>query len=448
MDDRNQNPGQPQQPGQPRRPMYDPGEVFPPGARQPFQLDLSFDTMEYAADTGSLWESDAPKSKGEIYFANPPKPAQPTPAPRPPKKKKQRSGALVALAMALSLSFTFLFSWIGITMLRDVFAIGKVSKEVSVRLPPDLSTREVIGLLSKNRLIQQRALCALYSDFTFWIKTRNVENPKLPEYLGGEYVVNTNMGLEELLNSFKPQPKSNETATLFFPEGYTVRQVVDKIGKFRVTRVDVLQSSLLSTNFEFPFLQNIDTNGRYYRYEGYLFPDTYEFYVNENANSVLNRFFQNFSGKWTEEYATRAKELNMSVDDVITLASIIQAEAANAEQMKDVSGVLHNRLNNSDAYPMLECDATRDYVTNNILPRMDLVSARYYYEIYNTYQCTGLPVGPICNPGIDAIEAALKPAKHSYFFFLHDKNGKIYLSKTKPEHDQKSIDLAKEGLAQ
>ncbi|MDR1927794.1 MAG: endolytic transglycosylase MltG [Oscillospiraceae bacterium] len=429
------------------------------GEKQPFQLDVSFDTMELSSDMASLMEAAPPRPKGEVYFANPPSRAQTPAAPsaassaakRKKKKRKQRrSNSVLILVLTLSLALTGAICYAGITGLRDIFALGKEAEDVSLHLQDDLTTDQVIDILDKNGLITQKYLCKLYSDFTVWMKYRNLkEKPAPPVYLGGEYVVSKDMGLEELLNAFKSQPKSTETASLLFPEGYTVKQVVEKIGRYRVTRSDVLENTLLSTNFDYPFLTVINPQGRYYRYEGYLFPDTYEFYVNENASSALRRFFDNFNAKWTEEYATRAKELGMTTDQVITLASIIQKEAASAEQMKDVSAVLHNRLNNSAAYPKLECDSTRDYVTNNIATQMDRASAQYYYSIYNTYECLGLPAGPICNPGLSAIEAALNPKRQSpYYYFQHDKNGKIYLSKTKTEHDKVTTKLVIEGLAQ
>ncbi|MDR3313777.1 MAG: endolytic transglycosylase MltG, partial [Oscillospiraceae bacterium] len=463
MDDRMHPPGAPppQQPVAPQPPLAPPapqaaqspnpwGRPEPP-AKTPFQLDIRFDSMELSSELGSILESEAPVSKGEIYFANPPAPARPVAAApasgsRRPKKKRKHSGAVVAGAMALILAASALLSWIGITTLRDIFAIGKVSsQEVSLTLADNLTTDEVIDLLAAKGLITQKWLCKLYSDFSFWMRSRNLSDPseaKQPVYLGGPHKVESNMSLEELLGAFKSQPKTTETSTLVFPEGYTVRQVVAKIGKYNVATVEELERRLRSTEFDYPFLKELNTERRFNLYEGYLFPDTYEFYIRENSSSVLRRFFDNFNSKWTEEYDTRAQELGMTIDQVITLASIIQMEAANKAQMADISGVLHNRLNHIEAYPMLECDSTRDYVTNNIaINGMDRGTAEYYYQAYNTYQCTGLPTGPICNPGIDAIEAALNPKKHSYYYFQHDRNKKIYLSKTKAEHDKVTTDL-------
>ncbi|MDR2525856.1 MAG: endolytic transglycosylase MltG [Oscillospiraceae bacterium] len=426
----------------------------PPQGKRPFELDIDFDALELSGELGAFQDPDAPVSKGEIYFANPPIPVQPavaaTGARKRSRKKRKHSGAFVACAMVLILTLSGALSWVGITALRDIFAIGKTGgREIELSIGSDMTTDDMIDMLADHELVQQRFLCKLYADFSFWMRSRHVAEPQQPVYLPGPYKVDASLGLEELLNFFKSKPKSTETTHLVFPEGYTSRQVIEKIGKYAVTGTELLQRTLQTTEFEYPFLQGIDKVRRYHPYEGYLFPDTYEFYLNENPASVLRRFFDNFNSKWTEEYAARAKELNMRVDEVVTLASIIQMEAANKDQMPQVSSVLHNRLKRPEAYPMLECDSTRDYVTKNIaINGMDRGTAEHYYQAYNTYQCTGLPAGPICNPGEDAIEAALSPKSSDYYYFQHDKNGKIYLSETKAEHDKTTTEIVVNGLSQ
>ncbi|MDR2647391.1 MAG: endolytic transglycosylase MltG [Oscillospiraceae bacterium] len=421
-----------------------------PPEKKPFQLNIDLESMDLNADIPVFNETDAPKSKGEIYFANPPSALRQAAATAsaPKKPKKGHAIGLLGLVLIISFAATAILSWVGIASLRDIFAMGKDEEEVSISLPADLTTNEVIDVLKSKGLISQPLVCKFYAEFTFWIKNRNADEPKQPVYVATEYVVTKDMGLEELLNTFKSQPKTSATVPVGFPEGYTAKQIMEKLSKKSVTRMDLMQKSLMSDTFDYPFIKAINAHGRYYKYEGYLFPDTYEFYVGELSNSAIRRFFDNFNAKWTEKYASRAKELNMTVDQIITLASIVQKEAANNDQMPDVSAVLHNRLSKPEAYPKLECDSTRDYVTNNIAAQMDQSTATYYYSIYNTYQCTGLPAGPICNPGIAAIEAALYPKNSDYYYFQHDKNGRMYLSKTKAEHDKVTTDLVIAGLNQ
>ena len=103
-------------------------------------------------------------------------------------------------------------------------------------------------------------------------------------------------------------------------------------------------------------------------YEGYLFPDTYDFYVDADPNYVITKFLDNFNSKWEDEYDKRAAELGLSRDEIITIASIIQKEAANSDQMKVISSVIHNRLNHQADYPTLGCDSTALYISNYVTP--------------------------------------------------------------------------------
>jgi len=442
------------------------------GGTRPFWLDFRFDDSEASR---SALEADTPTSKGEVYFANPTRPfpaLSPEPAPATGVKQNDKdkkavkdknvkgerprgSGAIIALLTPVLL-VTAVLSFIGIATLRDIFAIGKDKDKdsdklriVNLSIPGGMTTDEAIDVLAENRLISQKAMCKFYMRFTHSLQNRHSdEEPESPDYLAGEYVLDSSMGLEEMLGSFLPKPSSGETINLLFPEGFTVKQILKKIGDNKVTNVQLLNRSMLATTFDYFFLKGLNTEGRYYKYEGYLFPDTYEFFIDENANSALRRLFTNFQARWKEEYTTKAKELGYSIDEIVILASIIQKEAAGPDQMKDISGVLHNRMDHPSVYPMLECDSTRDYVLNNINTEMDPGAAKLYDETYNTYKCVGLPVGPICNPGISAIEAALNPSTHEYFYFQHDKNGAIYLNITKAAHNDRTVQLVREGLAQ
>ena len=158
-----------------------------------------------------------------------------------------------------------------------------------------------------------------------------------------------------------------------------------------------------------------------------------DFYVGEGAEKALGRFLSNTESKLTDEMYKKAEELGMSMDEVITLASIIQQEASVPSVMANVSSVLHNRLN-SPSYPRLQCDATIFYLKRSVKPYIGEEQADKYDEFYNTYDRKGLPAGPITNPGIEAINAALNPADTEYYFFVTDNDGNYYFAKTYREH--------------
>lgn len=227
------------------------------------------------------------------------------------------------------------------------------------------------------------------------------------------------------------------TVKLTFPEGYTLLEIAEKLQKNKVCSVadfmKAAQSEELSEKFGFlGDMKNKDK--RAFLLEGYIFPDTYEFYKGESAESAISRFLKNAQSKLTDEMKEKAKKLGYSMDEIITLASIIQSEAGDVKEMGKVSSVLHNRIESPD-YGKLQCDVTINYVNENILdsPYIDGDKTRFS-EYYNTYKVSGLPVGAICNPGADAINAALNPEKTDYFYFVTDKDWNYYYASTYEEH--------------
>ncbi|MDR0531735.1 MAG: endolytic transglycosylase MltG [Oscillospiraceae bacterium] len=418
---------------------------------EPFRLDISFDNDDWNSDLNSVLEETP--ARGEVYFSNQPRRAVPAAA-APQKNRPSRTGIVLAALLVAALLATTVLSYIGITFLGDVFAMGRREEQlIEVTIGANQTTDQIIDELSENRLIRQTRLCKLFADFSIWIRYRKQAEKKQPEYLAGKYSLSQSMGLEEMLNTLKSKPKTAETKRLTFPEGYTARQIIEKVSNNNVATADSLRRAIMETQFDYPFLANLNLPGRYYQYEGYLFPDTYDFFVNDNVNSVLHHFFDNFQKKWIEYgFDKQAEAMNWTMDNVIIFASIIQKEAATVKEMPKVSRILHNRMANRGLYPLLECDSTRDYVLNNIGKEMDAGSVELYNQAYNTYKHSGLPVGPICNPGIDAIDAALNPSEDAaldgVFYFQHDKNGKIYIAKTKAEHNSITTKLVIEGLAQ
>ena len=255
-----------------------------------------------------------------------------------------------------------------------------------------------------------------------------------PEYLSGVYYLKPSMGLEKMLLSCQEIHKA-ETVTVTIPEGFNIQQIAEKLEKSKVCMSDEFYNNVKSAEFSYTFLKGIENKSSRYEYlEGYLFPDTYEFYVGQNASSVINTLLDNFDKHFPEEYKARANEMGMTVDEVVTLASIVQKEAADAEQMPVVAKVFLNRLSSSN-FPSLQSDATNVYVNKYIKPNVTSGEFDSYWQKYSTYSCIGLPAGPICSPGDDAITAVLWPAATDAYYFCHDRAGNIYTAKTEAEHN-------------
>ena len=348
------------------------------------------------------------------------------------KEKLQRL-AIYVLIVAIS---STILCFYGIRCINDILAIEKTEYECEVTINAGATDSEVLSILKDNDLIRNELFCNLF------VKLINGSG----EYVSGSYTLNADWGLEKMLSTMQAGNNYSETITLTFPEGYTIDQIAEKLEANKVCTASSFIKTMQSVDFstEYSFLKNqANKETRFRTLEGYIYPDTYEFYIGENASSVVRRFLDNFESKWTADYSKKAKDLGMTVDEVITLASIIQAEAANSGQMKDISSVLHNRLDKPATFPRLECDSTEKYLVETI--KVTLTSSttdtqKYiaYRDLYDTYStdCQGLPVGAICNPGASAIAAALYPSDTNYNYFRHDVKGKVYYANTFAEHEQ------------
>ena len=336
----------------------------------------------------------------------------------------------VYIGFACCMLVSIVLASCALSCINDVLAMNRDDEEtVEVVLPNDAKTFDAVRVLDKAGLIKNTMFCNLY------LKLMGYSNEN---YLPGVYYFTENMGVEKMITRFKTSSTRGAHVSVTIPEGYTIDQIFERLEKNDICTKEALYKTIDNVDFgaEYSFLSNLDeTENRYHVLEGYMFPATYEFEQGADPATVIRKFLNTFKSRWTDKYEARAKELSMSVDDIITIASIIEKEGANKEQFKLVSSVLHNRLNRSGLYPTLECNSTQDYVTNTVAKRITTASALNPYIVnYSTYESAGLPPGAICNPGAAAIEAALYPDSHQYYFFRHDKNGKIYMATTVEEH--------------
>lgn len=175
-----------------------------------------------------------------------------------------------------------------------------------------------------------------------------------------------------------------------------------------------------------------DTSKKIFVLEGYLYPDTYEFYKNEDVSSVVSKFLDNFSAKVTDKYYDLASSKGYTMDEILTIASIIQKEAGMTAENAKVSSVIYNRLKSS---MQIQCDVTTSYLEKYVKPFVDDYKEEYE-ENYDTFKCEALPAGPLCNSSIECIQAALNPAETSYMFFVTDSKdmSKFYYAQTYEQH--------------
>jgi UPF0755 protein len=309
----------------------------------------------------------------------------------------------------------------------DLFGLNQPDEDIPVTVPEGSTVAEVSGLLREAGVVDQPLTFRLYFGFN---------DVKDEEMQPGSYIFNSNMSYEELMIALRAGRTSKEEKRLTFTEGMTLLEIATQLEEEGICGADELMGYLDAEDFAYEFYGAIDDNPlRYHKLEGYIFPDTYDFYMGENVDSVARKFLRNMNEKLTPDLLSRMQNMNMSIDETLTLASIIQKEAGNPDDMRLVSSVFHNRLDSGESFPNLESDVTILYVESDIKPRETLTN-QAMYDSYNTYVCEGLPAGPISNPGINAITAALYPEQTDipYYFFVTDAEMEFYYAATAQQH--------------
>lgn len=228
----------------------------------------------------------------------------------------------------------------------------------------------------------------------------------------------------------------SKTVRVTIPEGYALPQVFELlVSKGICDSTAKLYEALYNYDFSYyPLVKAIPENEfRCFLLEGYLYPDTYEFYRLSKGQDVIGKFLRNAESRITEDVRLKAESLGYTVDEILTIASLIEKEAGDSKTMSNISSVIHNRLSKG---MKLQLDATINYVERYVKPNIK-GDVNRYNAFYNTYKTGALPSGPICNPGINAIKAALNPAQTEYLYFYSDEKKEYHFSKDYEEHKEK-----------
>lgn len=349
------------------------------------------------------------------------------------KKKSSRRNTLVNWLLtivwtSIVLAIAVFIATFALSSINDLVGFNKESRETEVVIPENASLGEIAAILKEQGVIDE--------PFTFevYARVKKMEN----RLYAGTYTLNTNLGYDQIFQMLRAKEYVIETVKVTLYEGMTATEIAKKLDENGVCGYDDFMEVVNSAEFDYEFATMMGTDPHiYHKWEGYIFPDSYEFYLDMKPRSVLAKFVENFNNKITASYYERMRELGMNLDEVITLASVIQSEAATTEDMHLVSSAFHNRLANGSGLPYLQSDVTYFYYQNEIEPYVidNEEEDEAYHTSYDTYYKKGLPVGPICNPGLDAIEAALNPPDTDYYYFVTDVNGKFYYASTLAEHE-------------
>ena len=243
--------------------------------------------------------------------------------------------------------------------------------------------------------------------------------------LPGTVTVLPGMSYDEILQMLAFEDHSDK---ITIPEGYEIRQIADVLEDAGLIDREVFYEKLDPNLYDYAFLE--DLPDRENPLEGYLYPSTYNFNEGMSEEHIIDKMLQAFDENFIPEYYERAQELNMSVDEIVTLASIIEREAGTTEEMNKISGVFYNRLNTN---MRLQSCATVQYILQERKENLTTEDTKIESP-YNTYQNDGLPIGSIASPGKDCIEAALYPEQTDALYFVLGADGNHIFSKTYEEH--------------
>ena len=383
---------------------------------------------------------DNPRRSGQSGRTRQPSGARKQPAagsaPRQRKKQPQTKwGRAVTMVIATVLGCFFL-SFLILQGASDLFGLEQDDLPVTVTIPEGASWGDVAGILGNANVISQKAT------FRMYVGSKKDDEGRPYAVKSGEYPLNSNMGYDQIISFIRTGNAANESVRLTFIEGMTLAEIAAMLEENKVCTAENLFEYIDSTEFTYSFYEEmlpLDSL-RFRSLEGYFFPDTYEFFTPEKPSSIVSKFLDNFSTQITTDMRRRMDALDMTLDETITLASVIQREAGTPSEMRKVSAVFHNRLDAPQSFPRLQSDVTLFYAEDDIKPY--LPNRQEVYDAYNTYVRTGLPVAPIANPGLEAITAALYPAENNFYYFVTDVEGNYYYSATLDQHNARIAEAA------
>lgn len=301
-------------------------------------------------------------------------------------------------------------------------------EDVVVEIPEGASVKEIAAILKKAGLIRYESAF-----------TRRLQDS---EYRGrlqsGTYTLNTGMNTLEMMAEMSPvYDEDAPLDKLVVPEGYTVEMIAAKCEEQGIcTKQEFLNAVNSVTTTDFPYLADVPTGADVeYKLQGYLFPATYDIYATTTAESLVEWMLETFDNYYTEVLQQRAEELGYSSFEVLTRASIVEREAKIDDERPLIAGVMNNRL--AQGMPLQMCPTVLYPLTDGMYDQSQVLYTDLELESpYNTYKNSGLPVGPICNPGIACINAVLYPAEHSYMYYHvgDEEAGTHIFTETYEEH--------------
>ena len=353
---------------------------------------------------------------------------EPRQAPRQPRRKRRRRNPFLMLLLhmlfvVLSAALLGSFGWL---LFSDFCSFNCPVPDTAIQITAEDDMGSIADKLSDAGLIQYKWFFRLYAGIT-----------GAQEEIGlGTYTLNGDMDYHALVAGMRSSAGSisEDTVRVTIPEGRTVAQTIALLAEKGVNTEAALTHAAQTADFDYEFIDN--DSEELSRLEGYLFPDTYDFYVNEDPAGALNRLIKNFNSKLDNELLASAAERGYDLHKIITIASLIEKETDGGDHAR-IASVIYNRLegpgDQAGTYGLLQVDASLLYALpghTGSITQADLQTD----SPYNLYKVKGLPPTPIANPGLAAIDAALEPEDTDYYYYALGKDGQHHFFETYSEH--------------
>lgn len=350
-------------------------------------------------------------------------------APQPRKRKKKSGCAGALLYLIIIFGVSIILSMILLFSANDVFAFIKENRAVTITVQQPTTVSELSKTLDKEGVVNYGIL------FKFFIQITGKDG----DVAAGDYSLNPSMDYGAIARYLVNPNSTTTTIRITIPEGYTVAQIRALLLDKEVCSEEELDKALFSYKYKWDFLSKMTPSRNWL--EGYLFPDTYEFYRGEDAVQVINKMLNNFNEKYDVKITEGAQERERSMHEIVTIASMVEREAQKKEEFPKIAGVIYNRLK-SDMY--LQIDATIQYAVGH---KEKLSNADLEIDsMYNSYKYKGLPPGPIASPGYIALDAAAHPQSHGYYYYVAMPDGSHLFAKTLAAHNR-NVETSKEAFA-
>lgn len=400
---------------------------------------------------------DAYEEEEELY--------EDTPSPVPVRKgrpKRKKGYGLLGIPHIISTAI-----WLAITVLigvslgrvlwvccADIMSFGKPPVTAYITVTEDDDIVSVSRKLADAHLIRYPGLFQKFAEITD--KDERIQT--------GVHELGSHLDYNAMINNMVYSSVAREEIEITFPEGYNTAQTFRLLEKEGVCSVQDLEDWVLNGELDdYWFLEGLERNDKYWL-EGYLAPDTYRFYTNDDPRHVLEKFLDAFDARFTDIMKEDLKEMQaryaemlsdngysseyieahpLTLHQVLTIASVVERETSDDAESYDIASVFYNRVTNPDILTM-GSDATVYYALGDYFREMgELTAADLNSDSpYNTRKAPGIPPGPICNPGAYSLYAALDPNDTNYHYFIYDSsNSKHLFSTTYSEHLQKAEEL-------